>query len=64
VREADIHFKHKFMVADEPADFWGWIDGDKWEPGTFEIFERYLTPETNFIDVGPGSGRQFCTPAV
>lgn len=54
-RSVSIHGK-PFTVAADPQDFWGWIDTGIWEPGTFAIFDHYLTPETNFIDVGAWIG--------
>lgn len=46
----------QFQVAKEPADFWGWVDNDKWEPYLFTFLEKALTLETTLIDVGAWIG--------
>jgi FkbM family methyltransferase len=45
-----------FQVAKEPADFWGWVDNDKWEPYLFTFLKMVLTPETTLIDIGAWVG--------
>jgi FkbM family methyltransferase len=56
LRDVTIAGRHTFKVVAEPQDFWGWIDAGAWEVGTFAIFDRYLTPVTNFIDIGAWIG--------
>jgi FkbM family methyltransferase len=55
LREVSIRGQ-KFQVAKEPADFWGWVDNDRWEPYLFTFLEKVLTPETTLIDIGAWVG--------
>lgn len=35
---------------------WGWIASGDWEPETFDVFDRYLTRESVYYDVGAWIG--------
>jgi FkbM family methyltransferase len=45
-----------FEVTPESWDFWGLVDRGEWEPETFAALDRYLTPETDCLDVGAWVG--------
>jgi FkbM family methyltransferase len=45
-----------FTVEPEPSDFWGWIQNGKWDNALFAIFDKLLTRETNYIDIGAWIG--------
>lgn len=45
-----------FVVAPGHEWFWpGFADGS-WEPSTFKIFDKFLDPEKNFLDIGAWIG--------
>lgn len=37
-------------------DFWGQYAAGKWEPGTFEVLDRFLTPHGCYVDLGAWIG--------
>jgi FkbM family methyltransferase len=39
-------------VTDAHADFWGRVNRGEWEPDTFDIFDRHISPETTVVDIG------------
>ena len=43
--------------------FWQWFASD-WEEETFEILERFVTPETTYVDVGAWIGPTLLTAAT
>lgn len=49
-----------FDVADFPTDddgwFWRGFQDETWEPDSFDILDRYLTPESTFVDIGAWIG--------
>ena len=47
-----------FSVADTNryTSFWDRVGRDEWEPETFKIFDRFLKPDTSFIDIGAWIG--------
>jgi FkbM family methyltransferase len=54
VRGAD-----RFEVGDTPGADWGFWDlfaDGRWEPQTFAVMDRYLTPVSTYVDVGAWVG--------
>ena len=47
--------EHVFEVADEPADFWGWVSEGCYNK-EFEELLKYLKPEHTFVDLGAWIG--------
>lgn len=46
-----------YIVEPEPhAKFWKQVAGNAWEPETFEIFDRFITDKTLFLDIGAWIG--------
>jgi FkbM family methyltransferase len=41
-----------FRVAEAHRDFWERVSQGTWEPDTFELFDRFITPATTVLDVG------------
>lgn len=37
-------------------DFWGQFAAGKWEPGTFEVLDQFLTPQGAYVDLGAWIG--------
>jgi FkbM family methyltransferase len=48
----------EFQVDDAPdyKDFWGWVRNGRWEQYTFSLLDRYLTPQTTYLDLGAWIG--------
>jgi len=44
------------VAASENIAFWEFVERGDWEPNTFKIFDRYLTADTAYIDVGAWIG--------
>ena len=44
-----------FEVASQPADYWHWIAEGRYN-SEFEVYDRYLTPEHTFVDLGAWVG--------
>lgn len=54
---------HTFNVAQRSpgswevrTDFWETMEDGRWEPFTFELFDKLLTPETTYLDLGAWLG--------
>jgi FkbM family methyltransferase len=45
-----------FRVNADHIGFWRQLSRGRWESDTFAVLERFLTPETDFIDVGAWIG--------
>lgn len=45
----------QFQVADEPADYWGWITEGRYNH-EWAVYEKYLKPEHTFVDLGAWVG--------
>lgn len=48
-----------FRVAEIPDtsyDFWSWFEDGSWEPGTFDVIDRFLSPTSTFVDIGAWVG--------
>lgn len=47
-----------FNVISDRTDryFWSWFQSGVWEPETFEVFDRFVTPDTVFLDIGSWIG--------
>lgn len=41
-----------FRVTDAHATFWERVNRGAWEPQTFELFDRHISPETTVLDIG------------
>jgi len=51
-----VRGKDEFTVAEGHDWFWpGFADGS-WEPSTFKIFDKFLTPESTMLDIGAWIG--------
>jgi FkbM family methyltransferase len=48
VRIHDVSFR----VIDAHPGFWERVNSGAWEPETFELFDRHLSPETTMLDIG------------
>lgn len=48
----------EFTVDDHPdnKEFWGWVNGSRWETHSFVLLDKYLSPEHTFVDVGAWIG--------
>lgn len=46
----------KFTVDAAHESFWRLCERGEWEPYTFDVFDRYLTREHTFVDVGAWIG--------
>jgi FkbM family methyltransferase len=44
-----------FSVADEPADFWGWVDEGRYN-AEWIILQTFVKPEHTFVDLGAWVG--------
>ena len=44
-----------FTVADEPADFWGWVTEGRYN-AEWAILDRFVKPEHTFVDLGAWVG--------
>jgi FkbM family methyltransferase len=49
---------HEFevVVREEGREYWESVQSGEWEPETFRIFDSFLTPATNYLDVGAWIG--------
>lgn len=45
-----------YTVADGHSWFWKMFSDETWEPGTFRVFDRFLTPESVMLDIGAWIG--------
>jgi len=54
MRTVNIYGK-QFTVADEPADFWGWVEEGRYNQ-EWAILSKFLRPEHTFIDLGAWVG--------
>jgi FkbM family methyltransferase len=45
-----------FEVRPESWDFWGLVDRGTWEPETFAVLEKYLSPDKDCLDLGAWAG--------
>ena len=46
-----------FLVrADQHQRFWTKVEDGSWEPETFGVFDRFVTRETTYLDVGSWEG--------
>ena len=45
-----------YVVADGHDWFWKMFGDGSWEPTTFPIFDKFLDPEKNFVDIGAWIG--------
>lgn len=43
-------------VEETPWDFWPSYENGSWEPQTFEVLDRFLTPGATYVDVGAWVG--------
>ena len=43
------------MVADEPADYWGWVREGRYNH-EWAVYDKYLKPEHTFVDLGAWVG--------
>ena len=48
--------KFKVLYSPDRIEFWKKFEVNKWENETIQILEKYLTPETYFIDIGAWIG--------
>ena len=47
----------KFRISSEQHQrFWTKIEDGTWEPETFEVFDRFVTSDTTYLDVGAWEG--------
>jgi len=48
----------EFQVVDRPLYDWFWpaFSAGRWEPATFRVLDRFLTPEWRFVDIGAWIG--------
>src|SRR6185369_1391894 len=46
---------YTFTVADEPADFWGWVEEGRYN-AEWAILQQFVRPEHTFIDLGAWVG--------
>jgi FkbM family methyltransferase len=44
------------VIAGNNTDFWTLVNSGKWEPTTFEVFNRFLNRDTVFLDIGAWVG--------
>ena len=54
-RTLDV-YGQMMTLAVEPHDYLKWLEAKSWEPETFDILNRYLTPEMVCIDLGAWIG--------
>jgi FkbM family methyltransferase len=50
-----IIYGERFQVADQPADFWGWVEEGRYD-GEWAILKSCLRPEHTFLDIGAWVG--------
>ncbi len=53
VRKNGLEFN---VAADHRDDFWRKLETSVWEPQTFTIFDRFLSPDCTYIDIGAWIG--------
>lgn len=53
IRKNDITFQ---VRDDQHQRFWTKLEDGKWEPETFAIFDRFVTKDTTYVDVGSWEG--------
>lgn len=46
----------EYIVTEGYEWFWAQFADGSWEPSTFKIFDRFLNPEKNFVDIGAWIG--------
>lgn len=44
------------VVVSKNNDFWNSYDGGSWERHTFEVFDRFLTKDSTYLDIGAWIG--------
>jgi FkbM family methyltransferase len=44
--------KEFYVVVSSHLDFWLQVANGNWEPNTFRIFDRFISKDTTFIDIG------------
>lgn len=49
----DVQFK---VVAGFNTDYWTLVNSGKWEPETFDVFDRFIDDQTTFLDIGAWIG--------
>ncbi|WP_147822030.1 FkbM family methyltransferase [Salidesulfovibrio onnuriiensis] len=49
-------FSFRAHVRERLARFWDLVEQGRWEPATFEAFERYIRPGCAFADIGAWIG--------
>lgn len=54
MREVKIHGK-VFNVAEEPKDYWGWVEEGRFD-FEWKLYDEYLKPEHTFVDLGAWIG--------
>jgi FkbM family methyltransferase len=48
--------EHEFEVINTYDWFWKLFDNGEWEPETFKILDRFLSPEVSYVDLGSWIG--------
>lgn len=49
----DLQFN---VIAGFNADYWSLVNSGKWEPETFDVFDRFIDSKTTFLDIGAWIG--------
>jgi FkbM family methyltransferase len=56
VTKNNIQFTIGQEYATDGAPFWEWVNNNQWENDTFEYLDKYLKPNTGFLDIGAWMG--------
>jgi FkbM family methyltransferase len=51
-----IQFRGKTIRYASRSDWWGLVESGQWEPNTFDVIERFISPGKVFLDVGAWNG--------
>ncbi|MEH1864962.1 MAG: FkbM family methyltransferase [Nostoc sp.] len=53
INKNGLYFK---VVKSQYQDFWKEVNDGQWEPQTFKVFDRFISKDTTYIDVGTWIG--------
>lgn len=56
VQRGDLALKVLPAPCRDLWDFWGQFAAGRWEPGTFEVLDQFLTPDGTYVDLGAWIG--------
>lgn len=56
VSEVSVHGRSFKVMPLAHPEFWDLVNSGSWEPDTFSVFDRFITSDTVFLDVGAWIG--------